>query len=446
MTRRAMVIALFFGLITVHVAAQTEAEVKYIVKTASAEKTKTVAKDSTATGDEKKKPVDFFERYFHYLSICDWHEGMRFMVIPTQQDLVVKTFTDSVSNQLVSSMQLRHKIMIYNGHESPGGMHDRINFTCEEDGKKYYFEVPTRTFDDFCYGKAGIPTLAYLGDVDSARVALLGRQVNVKANFLYQDTEVAGDGYKMVEMGEKKNTRMTIKAIGVGTRNYPVKIIVKDRDSIEYFQMVAMSRINSGMRDDQFEQSDILPHTFQGSFDLIGDNMAVPDDIREFIGKEVYLLSSTNMEDPDGKKQRMAKLSAFIMNDVEMRYGSDYAIVHLTGKLTKKKYTKEILLAAPTTTYRTTVRDEEIFSQMFAIGNPLDIDGVRQENLSDISKGMVKVGFTEAEVLLTLGEPSDKSTVRQGIYTWTYQYADSNRRFQVVVFNANTKKVRQLTR
>ena len=63
-----------------------------------------------------------------------------------------------------------------------------------------------------------------------------------------------------------------------------------------------------------------------------------------------------------------------------------------------------------------------------------------------IRAGRVQQGFTEAEVRLALGEPSDVTAVRNGQYQWVYQHLDTGRPFRSVTFNARTKRVRNATR
>ena len=98
-------------------------------------------------------PKDFVGKNFRYYSLCDWKEGMKFMVIPDKYDLIVRTFCDSATEKEVSSMTLRHKIMIYKGHNVSSDGRSRINFSCPSDGKSYYYEIPYATFEDYCYLK-----------------------------------------------------------------------------------------------------------------------------------------------------------------------------------------------------------------------------------------------------------------------------------------------------
>ena len=44
---------------------------------------------------EEETDIDFISQNFKFQSLCDWQEGMKFMVIPSEYDMVVKTFTDA---------------------------------------------------------------------------------------------------------------------------------------------------------------------------------------------------------------------------------------------------------------------------------------------------------------------------------------------------------------
>ncbi|MCR5679892.1 MAG: hypothetical protein K6G08_06765 [Prevotella sp.] len=444
-----MAVLMSFVAATTHAQTFTDAEQRYIVKTANAADNRKAQKAvSNGSGeDNADDPKDFFSQRFRYVSLCDWNEGMRFMVMPNQKDLVVKTFAEASTGRMVPSTSLRHKIMVYKGHSNNGGLHERMNFVLEEDTTKgYYYEVPTASFADYCYSKTGVPTLAYLGDVDTAIRELLGKQVRVLSLFLYQDTEIAGDGVKMIDIHEnkKQNEVMTIVKVGVGTRNFPVKIIVKDRDSIEYFQNVAISRTNSGMRDEEFEMSDMVPHTFVGSFELLGAKVAVSPEYKEYIGKAVYSVQPIEMRNEKGDRVNMSRMSAFTISGMQKRAGSDYVTLGLTGKQSGKEYTVDVLMVEQSIIGTIAGAKEEHFSRLFAFGDPLSLPNVKKEHLNDIRKGIVKAGFTEEEVKLALGEPSDESRANGGQYKWTYQFTD--RPFHVVYFNSRTKKVTRVTR
>ena len=126
----------------------------YIVKTKGV---KPVVKTAKVTSDgqikeEETVPTDFMSKNFRYQSMCDWKAGMRFMVIPEKYDMLVNTFCDATTGKEVSSSRLRHKIMVYKGHEDMSNGRVHVNFTCQDDNKNYYYELPNGTFDDYCFG------------------------------------------------------------------------------------------------------------------------------------------------------------------------------------------------------------------------------------------------------------------------------------------------------
>ena len=223
----------------------TAQENSYFVKTRGAKKVQLqteYSSDEVLAGpnlvDETAR--DFISENFRFYSLCDWQDGMKFMVMPEKYDLVVKTFADAATGKDVSSMSLRHKIMIYKGHTEASDGHHRINFYCQDNGRDYYYEIPSGSFDDYCYNKFGVPTLAYLGDVDIAREKLMGKTMYTKTQYYRIDTEYDGDGFQDVIVDKDMEVKVT--AVGVGTRAYPVKIIVEDRDGNEFYQNVAISK------------------------------------------------------------------------------------------------------------------------------------------------------------------------------------------------------------
>ena len=294
----------------------------YIVKTKGAKKV-AVAESTKEDGqaEEKAEPQDFFEKNFRYVSMCDWKEGMRFMVIPDKKDMVIKTFADAETGQMVPSVKLRHFIMTYQGHDNKhGGLHERVYFDCEDDGKKYYYEVPTASFDDYCIGAQGVPTLAYLGDVDVARQVLTDTILFTLASEYYVDTELNGDGFTTIT-DVPQGTEVQVKSIGVGTRNFPVKIIVEDKNGREFYQNVAISKTNSGLRNDEFQISNMIIHTFKGAFEMLSDNMTASSVYQKHIGEEVYTLYSTAMADASGRTAQVARLSTFVIKHLSPTSG-----------------------------------------------------------------------------------------------------------------------------
>ncbi len=290
----------------------------YIVKTKNVKKTAVVKSVTTDdVSDENTEPKDFMGKNFRFYSMCDWKDGMRFMVIPEKYDLLVNTFRDAITNKEVSSARLRHSIMVYKGHEDMPNGRVHVNFYCETDHKSYYYELPNGTFDDYCYGKLGVPTLAYLGDVDKARELLLGQTLITRTQFFRIDTEYDGDGYQEVTM--PKNRVVTVKAIGVGSRSFPVKIIVENEEGEQFYQNVAMSKTNSGLRDDEFDV-DNAKYLFTGSFEFTGVEMVVASDVKSYLNKTVHTNYATAMSAKgDGKKRdvQVPRFTGFIIDEIK---------------------------------------------------------------------------------------------------------------------------------
>ena len=432
------------------------AKCEYFVVTSNVKDTPRKTNVQNANGDAdnseevaEKRRKDFISRNFRFVSMCEWVPGMRFMVRPTQKDLVVKVFADATTGNLVSTRTLNDSILVYEGHANPNGMlHEQIVFSLESNpAKKYYFEVPTASFDDYCYSKNGIPALAYLGDVDMAIDSLVGKQVRVLQRYLFQDTEVGSGSFKPVDIGDaKRGTVMTISKVGVGTRDFPVKIVVKEPnknglEGQEYFMLCAISRTNCSLRDEDFEKSDNLPHAFQGSFELLCDRVAATPELQAWVGKSVYTAYDTDMLDEKENHQKIGKLSTFTITDLYKLADNDMVSLTLQGKKSGKTYTKQVSVTNTKVTGK-----EEVLNELFIEGDPNKIEGVRAANMSLIQQGKVKAGFTEAEVRLALGEPSEKTRVIGGTYQWIYQFDDANRPFRSVKFSNRTKKVLSVTR
>ena len=409
-----------------------------------AQKAPAVDEDGEAAAEEEQKK-DFIGRNFRYVSMCDWQPGTRFMCLPTQKDMVIKTFTEASTGNLVSSRKLARKVMIYDGHaNTTGSLHEHVNFHLEENpNEAYYFEVPTGTFDDYCFSQTGMPTLAYLGDVDMAQDSLVGKKVRVLVRELYQDSDNDGSGSKPVDIGDEgRGSVMTITKVGVGTRDFPVKIVVKapghnGQEGQEYFQNVAISRTNCSYRSDQLEVSDLLPHTFEGSFQLLDDRMPVSSELQTWVGKKVYTFFDTKMRNSKEQTVKLTRLSTFEVTDIFRIGDSNQVTLTLKGLKTGESYTKEVAVENTKV-----VGSDEVLDRLFVEGDPEKIENVRQQNLPFIQKRQVKKGFTEAEVRLALGEPTDINRITADTYQWTYQFKeDSSRPFRVVKFSYRTKRV-----
>ena len=393
----------------------------YIVKTKGVKKPekKAIVTDTNGSQAEEAEPTDFMGKNFRYYSMCDWREGMRFMVIPEKYDLLVNAFHDAATKREVSSGRLRHSIMVYKGHEDMPNGRVHINFTSETDNKDYYYELPSGTFDDYCYGKLGVPTLAYLGDVDRARELLMDQTLLTRTQFYRVDTEYDGDGFKDVTVD--KNMVVTVKAIGVGTRSFPVKIIVEDENGNQFYQNVAMSKTNSGLRDDEFTL-DNEKFTFQGSFEFNGANMSVSSDVKDYLGKTVYTKYGTSMSSKGSGKVRDIKVprfTGFIIDEIVPVRNSHYYTLTLRETESRRIYYKDVAFREEDIANERNGSADDYFGRLFGMGEGA-AKSTSKETRAAIREGRVTIGMSTDEVEMAVGEPFRKVTENDGTEKWMY--------------------------
>lgn len=385
----------------------------YIVKTKGVKKASTGIVGLT-TGDE---PQDFMGKNFRYYSMCDWNEGMRFMVVPEKYDLLVSTFCDAVTGKEVNSASLRHHIMLYKGHENMPNGRVHINFFCETNNKSYYYELPIGTFDDYCFSKSGVPTLAYLGDVDKARDLLLNQYLLTRTQSFRVDVDYDTDDYQDISI--PKNKVVKVVNVGVGTRAFPVKIIVEDENGKQFYQNVAMSRTNSGLRESDFEIN-YAKNLFAGSFDFPGADMAVSSNISDYLNQTVHTKMATAMSSKGSGKIRDVKVprfTGFIIDEIKPIRNSDYYTLTLRESETRRIYYKDITFSQEVAA--ASGNKDDFFGSLFGMGEGQDL-ATTLETRAAIREGRVIPGMTQEEVKLAVGEPVTIVPVRDDLTEWLY--------------------------
>jgi hypothetical protein len=412
----------------------------YIVKTKNAKKT--AAAGATAISEEEKqeeKAHDFVSENFRYYSLCDWEEGMKFMVMPEKYDMVVKTFHDAATGKEVSSMTLRHKIMLYKGHTVSAEGHARINFLCQDNNRNFYYEIPNGTFEDYCFGKMGVPTLAYLGDVDIAREKLIGRTMYTKSTLYRIDTEYDGEGFQEVTVPE--NEEVTVRAVGVGTRSFPVKIIVEDKKGNEFYQNVAISKTNSGMRDDEFV-ADNAKFSFSGSFELEDATMEISKKLAKYIGQKVHTKYTTTMSSKVNgteRQQRVPRLTTFKIENVTPKSNSKYVTLTLSDQSSRRVYLKDVTFEnVDNVAGDIDGRREDYFGYLFAMGAARKV-ATSAASRAAIRQGRVIKNMTEDEVEQSVGSPDMTAESSNGRHDWIYN-RDNGKTF-IVQFGKNGKVI-----
>ena len=412
-------------------------ENSYIVKTRGA---KHKAELQLAEAEEQKEETaaDFIGQNFKFYSLCDWQDGMKFMVVPNEFDMVMKTFIDAETDKGVSSMKLRHKIMIYKGHETDIDGRDHINFLCQDDNRMYYYEIPSGSFDDYCFGKPGVPTLAYLGDVDIAREKLMNQTLVTRTTDYRVDVDYDSDSYNDVKV--EKNMEVKVVAVGVGTRSFPVKIIVADKKGNEFYQNVAISKTNSGMRDDEFIV-DNEKFTFYGSFDLMSGETKVSTDYAQYMGKTIYTKYATSMTTKGGGKDnrvvKVPKLMAFRIDGMAPVHNSNYVTLTLSETETGRVYSKDVTFVNESVVGDIDGQKEDYFGYLFGFGEG-KLRNTNAATRTMIREGRVGMGMTEEEVEMAVGEPDSKADINDGRYEWTYKRTKS---WLIIQFSKSGKVV-----
>jgi hypothetical protein len=391
----------------------------YIVKTRGVKKT---AQPGIASelevAPEQETATDFISQNFKFYSLCDWEEGMKFMVMPEKYDLVVKTFTDAATGKDVSSMPLKYKIMIYKGHHESSDGHSRVDFYCQDNGRNYYYEIPSGSFDDYCYSKTGVPTLAYLGDVDIAREKLMGKTLYTKTQYYRIDTEYDGEGFQDVVVDKDMEVKVT--KVGVGTRSYPVKIIVEDKDGNEFYQNVAISKTNSGMRDDEFIM-DEAKYLFGNSFELVDDIMDINSyNYRQYIGKVVHTKFKTALLNETTKKvQAIPRMMEYQIEAMNPHKNDDKFTLKLKNTTLGTYFYGDFVLDA-----HRAEKQEDYFGYIFAPGPGKKIQST-EGSRAMMRAGHVGVGFSEDEVMMAAGEPDKTLEGQNGTYTWIFNRSNN---------------------
>ena len=373
----------------------------YIVKTKGVKKSaQTHMQDELAEAqqDEEEASQDFISQNFKYHSLCDWEKGMKFMVMPEKYDLVVKTFTDASTEKEVSSMTLKYKIMVYQGHDESKDGHARINFICQDNGKPYYYEIGYGTFDDYCFQKTGVPTLAYLGDVDIAKEKLMDKTLFTKTKYYRIDTEYDGEGYQDVEVDADMEVKVV--AVGVGSRKYPVKIIVEDKNGNQFYQNVTMSKTNCGMRE-------------------------------QFVGKIVHTKIPIRMlNEVSSKQQAIPRLAEYRIESITPHKGDGNATVKLKNTTTGNFFYTDAILDM----YKAEGNENKFFGAIFAPGPGKKVV-TSEATRAMIRQGHVGIGMTEDEVEMAAGEPDHVETGKGGQYFWVFQR--SNNKLLYVEFDGS---------
>lgn len=404
-----------------------QAQNPYMVKTNN-------AATQTATGDTKSStdPTDdFVTANFPRVALENWTTDMKFMVLPERKDLTMEAFYEEDTNKKIGVGQLKYKILEYQGYEITEPRNFiHFKFYNEEDNKTYYYEVKNQSYAEFCgKPKAGIPTLAYLGDVDKAKELLEGRTLYTAAGVYLVDDATAQSGSH--EINVPKNTAVTVVAVGAGTRSYPVKIVVKDPEGREFFQNVCISKTNNGMRDDEFIM-DEAKYFFPNSFKLVDPNAKVTEQyMAPYEGKTLHLTKKMTMDGGSSlKRYTVVKLTG-----LEAVPSSNYFTATFKDE-NGKDYTKKVTFNRESVIGNIAGEDEMYIGDVVAFGDVRTkmSKGISKERMDKIAEGQVEIGMTKEECRLAKGNPTNIHHGDNDVELWSYTDEMNNHDAMLLTF------------
>lgn len=389
--------------------ATLSAQGDYLVTTNSSS-----ANAATTVGSTEQQ---FINANFPYYRLCDWQPGMKFMCLPERRDILIPVFKDAETNKEVNTGSMKYKIFEYMGYENTqyGQLH--VLFECE--GKQYYYEQRNITFEEFCLKpKAGVPSLAYLADVDIAKELLVGQTLYLNTDKVRVDDNSSTAGFREVTV--TRNTKVTVTAVGVYSRAFPVKIVFQDEKGNTYFQPVAMSRTNCGMIDNDFIMEN-KNKTFPNAFTFGDANTAKSASLLSQLGnKEVYLKNATTLKDANGNEVKKARYTQFKVTDIVSANGTQYVTLKLADS--KGDIYQSRVTFVETTAVQSILQDQNYFSDVFGTGNlRTKYPNISEGNWELISSGEVRKGMTMDECRLSLGDPIRVQRVNGTYETWYYK-------------------------
>lgn len=371
------------------------AQSEYLVSTQSSSNQTMIAEDKGESDEE-----NFINTHFKHYRICDWTPGMKFMVIPERKDMIIPAFKDGDTHREANSGSLKHKIFEFLGTEvtDRGAIH--FNFDCE--GKLYYHEVKNTILEEYCIKpKAGVPTLAFLNDVDIAKELLEGSTLYMRTTKVRVDDPNSTSGYKEVSI--PMNEEVKVVAIGVGTRSFPVKVVFADKNGRMYYLPVAISKTNCGMIDDDFimdNKNKFFPNAF-------GFNDATKEAseflMRQYGNKTIYLKKELVCVDRKGDAHKLPRYTHLTINDIKAEDNSNNYSLHVTDE---NGHIYNINTTFKQSTIGIMLQNDNYFGDLFGIGSLKEkFPDISDDLWKVISNGEIRKGMTTEQCRLSLGDP-----------------------------------------
>lgn len=393
-----------------------------------------IAQNEYIVSTNTKSPVSlneeelFLQNNFPLIILCKWTAGMKFMFAPTPKEQFIPIFSSYDNEKEIDNTTLKEQILVFTGVEEKAanlsvGTNYNTRFIFECQGKKYYYEIKNMSLDEICHKnpRASIPGLIYLKDVDTARELLIGKVVYIQSSTVYIDDANNYSGYKEVTIAP--NSRAVITAVGVGNKNYPVKVVFEDVNGRSYYLDVAMSRTNSGMDIVDFQASKkmkLFLHAFSFSDKKANSTESL---INKYTNLSVYPKKSIEARhytqiDGEASNNRihLFRYTPFIIKKVKLGQSGTLASLELAnshGQL----FEVEVDLK-----YNVITKNENFIEDLFGMGDiHKQYPYITEENWKMIARGELKVGMTTDECRLSIGDPIERRLKKDSRFeTWFY--------------------------
>ena len=230
-----------------------------------------------------------------------------------------------------------------------------------------------------------------------------------------------------------------VKTVGVGTRDFPVKIIVEDQDGNEFYQNVAISKTNCSLNDDDFVNEN-AKYLFGNSFELVEDVLNINSvNYKQFLGKIIHTKFPTKLLNEFSKKmQSIPRLTEYQIEAMNPHKNDDKFTLKLKNTTLGTYFYIDMLLDE-----HLAQDQSEYFGYVFALGPGKKI-ATSEGSRAMMRAGHVGIGFTEDETMMAAGEPDRVINGENGLYTWVYQR--SNNKLLYVDFNGSGVVTKTYTR
>lgn len=377
---------------------------------------KTTSQKSTSASDEEA----FVEDNFPSHALCDWQPGMKFMFIGEEKYNFIPILKDYNTNRDVENGKFQHKILELvaieeTEMETYTGKNISVRFVFKTEDGKFYHEFKNQNLSDLCLNntRVHIKGLVYLGDVDIAKELLSGLTLYIRRTSVRVDDANGSNGFREVKIAA--NTEVTITAVGVGTREYPVKLVFEDRDGNSYYTELAFSLTNAGLMKNDF-QGARFSNCFANAFRFNDESTQSLDALKKkYVDRSLYP-KRTILVSKSGATETLLRYTPLTLTDLSLK-GGTMATIQLKGR------NGDLYMADVDLKYDIFIKNDNYIDDMFGFGNlRTQYPYITEDNWKLITNGEVKIGMTKDECRLSLGSPVQIVANTNSKYeTWYYQ-------------------------